>query len=84
MTDFLKFMDDLKDCFPFHLEIYFSKVMGWCIEVRKQGCAKEYPNSPRSGDDAVICSEQNIDMELCFAKAHVAVKEWMIENNGGY
>lgn len=24
------------------------------------------------------------DMELCFAKAHVALKEWLLENEGGY
>lgn len=84
MNDFLKFMDGLKDRFPFHLEIYFSKVMDWFIEVRKQGCAREYPNSQNSGDDAIMCSEQDIDMELCFAKAHVAVKKWLRENNGGY
>ena len=84
MTEFLLFMNDLKDSFPFHLEIYYSKVMDWCITVTKKNCANEYPNSPRIGNDAVIASVQENDMQLCFAKAHVAVKEWLIENNGGY
>jgi len=84
MNDFLKFMDELKDCFPFHMEIYYSKIMDWCITVTRKGCAKEFPNSAHDGDDVIMVQEQDLDMELCFAKAHVAVKEWLRENNGGY
>ena len=84
MNDFLKFMDELRRRFPFHMEIYYSGIMDWCIDVIKKGCAKDYPKSPRSGDDAVICSVSDIDMELCFAKAHVAVKEWLRKYEGGY
>ena len=84
MSDFLRFFDSLRRRFPMHMEIYYSKVMDWCIKVWKHGCAKDYPNSPADGEDAVIVNEQDLDMELCFAKAHVALKEWMIEHNGGY
>ena len=84
MNDFLEFMDKLSRRFPFHLEIYYSKIMDWCIVVTKQGCAKDYPKSEHKGDDAIICMVQDSDMALCFAKAHVAVKEWLVENDGGY
>lgn len=50
----------------------------------KKGCAEDYPESKHEGNDAVLCYEQDGDMELCFAKAHVAVKEWLVEHYGGY
>lgn len=86
MADFLKFMDELSNRFRFHMEIYYSHIMDWCITVYKQGCATDYPNSPTINDDkdALMCNVQDSDMELCFAKAHVAVKEWMLANNNGY
>ena len=58
--------------------------MDWCIAIIKKGCADEYPESRRAGNDVVICQEQDSDMELCFAKAHVALKEWLREFTGGY
>lgn len=84
MCDFLKFMDELAHNFPVHVEIYYSKIMDWCITVYKEGCARDYPESPRHEDDAILCQVEDLDMELCFAKAHVAVKEWMREHKGGY
>ena len=32
----------------------------------------------------IIVNESDCDMELCFAKAHVGLKEWLLEFNGGY
>lgn len=84
MNDFLLFVNELSKCFPVHVEIYYSKTMDWIISVYKKGCADDYPNSKRSGDDAIICSVQSSDMEYCFAKAHVELKDWLLENNGGY
>ena len=52
--------------------------------VWKMGCAKDYPNSPAEGKDAILVNVQDCDMKLCFAKAHVALKEWLREHNGGY
>lgn len=31
-----------------------------------------------------IVDESDCDMELCFARAHVKLKEWLSEFNGGY
>lgn len=84
MNDFLKFVDEKRRVFPMHVEITYGRISDWVIYIYKSGCAKNYPNSESSGDDAVIVHEQDIDMELCFAKAHVALKEWLLENEGGY
>ena len=84
MNDFLEFIDALRHSFPIHLEIYYSKIMDWCITVYKKGCAADYPDSKHDGNDAVLCRVHDIDMTLCFAKAHVAVKEWLVEHDGGY
>ena len=84
MSDFLKFVDDLRHRFPIHVNIYYSKIMDWCITITKKGCASEYPKSMHDGNDAVLVMEQNSDMELCFAQAHVHLKEWLLEHDGGY
>jgi hypothetical protein len=84
MIEFLKFMDELRKGFPFHLQIYYSKIVDWCITVQKKGCADEYPDAIHLGEDVVICQVSDPDMELCFARAHIAVKEWLLEHEGGY
>ena len=84
MSEFLHFMDELTNRMPYHMEIYYSKIMDWCITVTRKGCASDYPNSRHEGEDAILCQVQDSDMELCFAKAHVAIKEWLIDNTGGY
>ena len=84
MSDFLQFFDKLAHNFPLHMEIYYSRVMDWCIKIWKEGCAKDYPDSTHEGDDAILVNVQSCDLELCFAMAHVALKEWMSEHNGGY
>lgn len=77
MNDFLKFFDDKVHDYPMHLEITYSKICDWCICVWKKGCAE-------NGGDLDILDVQDCDMELCFAKAHVALKEWLSDNEGGY
>ena len=84
MADFLKFVDDLRHYFPVHVEIYYSKIMDWCITITKKGCASDYPESMHDGNDAVLVQEQSGDMELVFARAHVRLKEWLLEHNDGY
>ena len=67
-----------------HVEIGYNKVCDWNIVIVKRGCATDYPNSEKDGNNAVVVNVQDGDMELCFAKAHVALKEWLSENEGGY
>ena len=77
MLEFLKFFDKMADGYPMHLDIYYSKIMDWCIHVYKKGCGD-------NGEDLDIVNVQDCDMELCFAKAQVEIKEWLLEHEGGY
>ena len=84
MLEFLNFVDDLRRNFPIHIEIYYSKIMDWCIVIYKKGCAQDYPGTLiHDKDDALLCNVSDPDKELCFAKAHVAVKEWLLKYLGG-
>ena len=84
MNDFLKFLDEELKYFPMHVEISYNKTCDWSIYIYKKGCASDYPNSEKDGNDAVIVYVQDGDIELCFAKAHVALKEWLLEHEGCY
>lgn len=84
MSDFLKFIDELRQTFPVHLEIEWNKHTDWTILVYKKALASEFPDSPRIGDDAILCQIQDCDMELVFAKAHVEVKKWLMTYRGYY
>lgn len=77
MTDFLKFFEEKIVYYPMSLEIYYSKTCDWYIKIYKKGCAD-------NGEDLIITRVQDCDMELVFAKAHVELKEWLSENEGGY
>lgn len=84
MQDFLKFLNEKLNNFPMHVNMGYNKTTDWCIYIYKKGCADDYPNSKRNGNDAVIADVQDCDMELAFARAHIKLKEWLIENCGGY
>ena len=84
MDDFLRFFDEKAKDFPMHLDIHYSKITDWEISVYKKGCATDYPDSYHIGEDAIIVSEQDCDVELAFARAQVALKEWLMEYEGGY
>lgn len=77
MQDFLEFFEEQRHSTAMHLEIYYSKVMDWVIQVYKKGCVDD-------GEDLVILYVQEYDMKLAFAKAQIKLKEWLLENEGGY
>ena len=77
MKEFIEFFDEKVKTYPMHLEIYYSKIMDWCISIYKKGCGQ-------NGEDLHILSVQSCDMNLAFAKAQVELKEWLSENEGGY
>lgn len=77
MDDFLKFFDEKVKYYPMHLEIYYSKIMDWCIKVYKKGCGE-------NNTDLEILNVQSCDVELVFAKAQVELKKWLSKNEGGY
>ena len=84
MSDFLRFINKLVEDFPLHIEITYNKTADWMIYIYRKGCGTDYPSSQRVGEDAVVVCVQDGDMELCFAKAHIALKEWLCDNLGGY
>ena len=71
MIEFLQFVEDLVGRYPLHIEISYSKTTDWIVHIWKVGVCD-------------ICCIQDCDMELAFAKAHVALKEWLREHIGGY
>lgn len=73
MSDFLKFFDEKVKNYPMHMGIYYSKTLDWCITIWKN-----------MGEKIEIANVQNNDMELVFAAAHVELKKWLLENEGGY
>lgn len=77
MDDFLKFFAEKVKRYPMHIEIYYSKVMDWCINIYKK-------NIWTGEKEEEIVDIQNCDMELAFAKAQVELKKWFMENEGGY
>ena len=77
VNDFLLFFDEKRHSYPMYLEIYYSKTMDWCISIYKKGCGEK-------GEDLRILDVQHCDMQLCFAKAQVELKEWLLDNEGGY
>ncbi len=77
MNDFLKFFEKTVKEYPMHLKISYNRVADWEIYVYKSGCGE-------NGKDLVIVDVSCCDMELCFAKAQVQLKERLLYNNGGY
>jgi hypothetical protein len=77
MSEFLKFVDEKVRHYPMHIEITYCKICDWMIHIFKAKCGE-------NGADLEILTVQHCDMELCFAKAHVKLKEWLLENEGGY
>ena len=72
-TDFL----ELTQQHTMHLQLFYSKTMDWCLHIYKRGCGE-------NGGDLEICKEQSCDLSYLLAKGEVAIKDWLIENNGGY
>lgn len=86
MNDFLKFFADLVERFPLHLVISYNKTCDWEILIYKKGCAGDYKyrDCEKVDADVLIFHENDCDKEFVFAKAQVALKEWLLEYEGGY
>ena len=74
MPEFLRFIDELTECRKVWLEIAYSSVVDWCIIV----------HLIVKNEKKCVVSVQDCDREYAFAKAHVKLKEWLLENEGGY
>ncbi|MBR2587545.1 hypothetical protein IKE71_04220 [Candidatus Saccharibacteria bacterium] len=84
MADFLRFFEDKVKVFPMHFTLTYSKTCDWELEIMKHNCAEYYPEADLDGDDVIIFRGQDLDLELLCAKAHAALKEWLIEYESGY
>lgn len=84
MSDFLRFFNDKVRSFPMHFDLNYCKTCDWTLKITKKYCARDYPGANAEDDDVVIFRDSDLDLELLFAKAHVALKEWLIEYEGGY
>jgi|688.fasta_scaffold506724_2 hypothetical protein len=76
MNEFLVFFNEKRRIYGWSLEIYYSSIMDWCITIGYK------TTHPKHGD--TILHVQSCDMEYVFAKAQVELKEWLLENEGGY
>ena len=61
----------------FHIEFYYSSITDWCLTITRKGCAKD-------GGDVVVFDDECYDLSLLLSKAEVAVKEYCLEELGGY
>lgn len=75
MDDFLKFFDEKSKTYPMRLKIGYSSTCGWSIYAWKK---------MSDTDTREILYEYSDDMELCFAQAHVALKNWLLKVEGEY
>lgn len=76
MHDFLKFYNSISYNRGWHLSIVHNNNVDWTISIKSR---------PRDGfASGTIVFEQDVDMELAFAKAQVKFKKWLSENEGGY
>lgn len=76
MNEFLQFFNEKRKAYPMHLVICYSSISDWCVHV--------YKGASHLAEDEEIAYAHNCDIELCFAKAQVALKEWFLEHEGGY
>lgn len=67
----------LAESYTMHLEFSYSKICDWMLSVWKAGCGA-------NGTDLIIFQDQDCDPNLLLAKGEVALKEWLLENKGGY
>ena len=74
MTEFLHFIDEIKYNRKVWLEVAYSSVVDWYISVYLIV----------NGKKECVVNSQSCDMEYAFAKAHTELKEWLLENEGGY
>lgn len=77
IAKFYNFFNDVLGFGPMHMEIYYSKIMDWCIEIYKRGCADDYPDEQSRDGDAIVANIQFCSGAMAFAMAHGALRRWM-------
>ena len=78
---FLRFFDH--NCTFFdsdtHMDIYYSRRGNWCIHIWRDGYV--YYDGDEQEIKTEIINVKDCDMESCFAKAYVALKEWLTKHD---
>ena len=77
MGDFLKFFANKTLYYSMHFTLEYNRTCDWCLTIWKKYGAED-------GSDLEICFVQGNDIELVCAKAHVELKEFLLEHDGGY
>lgn len=55
-------------------DLAYSNGIGWWLRIK----------GLKGGEIVTICDIENDDLSYVLAKGEVMVKEWLIENQGGY
>jgi hypothetical protein len=58
------------------MEIYHSSIVDWIIKIEQK--------ETRFRKGSIIVNIQHSDYQYALAKAQVELKEWLLENDGGY
>lgn len=77
MEGFLRFFDHIVHRVPMHFELTYSKICDWQLHIWRKGVADD-------GGDVEVCYIQNCDLEYVFARGQVALKDFLLETEGGY
>lgn len=77
MSDFLEFFEETKKWCPMHLDISYSVLTDWTINIYQKANIDGY-------DSLTICTVQSKNKEYAFAKAQVELKDWLTQYRGGY
>lgn len=67
LTDLIK--DTIQEI-GLHVDIYYSKIMDWCIKIYRQNM---------DGADITIFDKQHPDIDMLASKAYAALKGYMKE-----
>lgn len=67
----------LTDSVCFHFELGYCNVTEWMMRIYRTGCSMD-------GGDLTVFEDQSFDLNYLIAKATVAVKDYLLENCGGY
>jgi hypothetical protein len=74
--DFLDWFHGIAYKYGLNIEIYYSSIVDWNIKIGYKS------TSVHHGE--IILDIQHCDVNYVFAKAQVLLKEWLMENKGGY
>ena len=76
MENRLEFFENQCHNYGLTFELYYSSILDWCLTI---GYKATHPKH-----EEVLFDTQHCDISLVLARAEVFLKEWLLENKGGY